>query len=176
MLTAILTASFFFTLYVLHPSVESMISYLESDKCMNESDDTCRFYYSYLHLLCSDNINFNCKMRMLGVLSKTSKYGKVDQIEWHRIFIFNRIDKFNILKNGKTYDPSIHNNMAIRLAIEHRRIELIKELLKDPRTDISSDNCGMLRFAYFIGNLEIINLLCDARINGETCHYCQKRE
>ncbi len=76
------------------------------------------------------------------------------------------MDKFNILRNGKTFDPAIYDNMAIIQASKFGRIEMVKELLKDRRTDPAVKNNKPLREACLHGHLEIIKLLCfDERVN-----------
>ena len=76
--------------------------------------------------------------------------------------------KYNIYDNiGKTYiNPSLYNNIAIRLASYHGHSEIVKLLLQDKRADPSDQNNQAIIWASAEGRTEIVEILLkDKRVD-----------
>ena len=63
-------------------------------------------------------------------------------------------------------DPNIHNNQAIRLAIQAGHIKIVRILLEDSRVDPADSDNYAIRLAAGYGHTEIVELLLrDPRVN-----------
>lgn len=166
LLKIILVSLFLFGIYI-HPSLDDLIKDIEDDCVKTEKGGLfeCEFKYIHISSLCYFTVS-NCELKLLKILSETKRFGYPGYSTWFYIFKNNDIRKFNVLRNGKTFDPTIHNNLAIIQSARYGRVEMLKELLRDVRTDPSVKNNKPLREACLHGHLEIVKLLCfDVRVN-----------
>jgi hypothetical protein len=56
-------------------------------------------------------------------------------------------------------DPSVKNNLAIRLASEHGHLPIVERLLQDRRVDPSADNDEALVMASYSGHTQVVERL-----------------
>jgi len=105
-----------------------------------------------MEVICDDNL-----VRIFGFLGNASwSPALCTSKRWLRI-------------GRRVFDPSAQRNRALIWGCMHGYHNLVKELVKDPRVDVSARNCYVLRWACKEGLLEVVKqVLKDKRVDP-TC-------
>jgi ankyrin repeat protein len=78
----------------------------------------------------------------------------------------NKLDIVNFLLSDSRFDPSLDDDVAIKIASKNGNLDIVKLLLNDPRVDPSSDNNYLIKQAAKTGKSLIVDILLrDPRIN-----------
>ena len=84
-------------------------------------------------------------------ISFVSKYGILDEVK-------------RLIQQGT--DPTVNNNEPIKWSSYYGHVEVVKELLKDPRVDPSDNSNEPIRWSSYYGHVEVVKeLLKDPRVD-----------